>query len=297
VWSVAPESTVQTMSDANGIVASLGVHPVKSARGLAPDSWWFAARGPLLDRRWMLVDENQRFISLREEPGLARLLVDLPGFADLPDGSSDLPNLVRLTLGAESVEFEPISSTASRREKAILWKHERVVVSEPGSIGDWLSSHFQRKVRLVRHDPSSDPWVQSEPEAQGATTGLADGYPVLFASETTLAAGVPGDWAMRRFRPNITMAGVEAWAEDGWKRIKIGCVELELVKPCVRCVATTVDPESGIRTGPEPLSLLAAGRTWEGKPVFGWNALVKVGGLLRTGASIEILERNPDWKG
>jgi uncharacterized protein YcbX len=95
---------------------------------------------------------------------------------------------------------------------------------------------------------------------------------------------------MRRFRPNITMAGAQAWAEDRWKRIRIGCVELELVKPCVRCVATTVDPESGIRTGPEPLSLLAKGRTWMKKPVFGWNALVKVGGLVRTGDSIEVLE-------
>jgi uncharacterized protein YcbX len=293
VWSEAPESTVKTMSDANGIVTSLGVHPVKSARGLTPEAWWFTARGPVMDRRWMLVDEQQRFISLREVPGLARLLVELPGFADPPDGSSGLPGLIRLEIGEDSIEFEPISSTASRREKVVLWKHERVVVPESAAICEWLSGHLQQRVRLVRHDPSHDPWIQEEPEAQGATTGLVDGYPVLFASEATLTAGVPGDWAMRRFRPNITMAGAQAWAEDRWKRIRIGCVELELVKPCVRCVATTVDPESGVRTGPEPLSLLTKGRDGMQKPVFGWNALVKVDGLIRTGDSIEVLEMAP----
>ncbi len=279
------------MSDANGIVTSLGVHPVKSARGLAPDTWWFTPQGPVVDRRWMLIDENHRFLSLREVPGLARLLVDLPGYAGSPDGGWDLPTLVRLHIGTDSIEFEPRQSTAERREKAVLWKQDRVVLPESAAVGKWLSSHFQQQIRLVRHDPAHDPWFQQEPEAQGATTGLADGYPVLFASEATLTAGVPGNWAMRRFRPNITMAGAEAWAEDGWKRIRIGCVELELVKPCVRCVATTVDPETGIRTGPEPLSLLAKGRTWHKKPVFGWNALVKVGGLIRTGTSIEVLEK------
>ncbi len=241
----------------------------------------------------MLVDQNRRFISLREVPGLARLLVDLSDFPDAPDEDTGLPELVRLTIDGESIEFEPVESTASRRETVVLWKAERVVVPEPAAVSDWLSHHFQQEVRLVRHDPSSDPWIQPEPEAQGATTGLADGYPVLFASETTLLEGIPGQWGMRRFRPNITINGAEAWAEDAWKRVKIGAAELELVKPCVRCVATTVDPESGVKRGPEPLSLLAKGRTWNGKPVFGWNALVKVAGLIRTGDAIEILEEKP----
>ncbi len=281
------------MSDANAIVTSLQVHPVKSARGLGPDAWWFSDRGPVLDRRWMLVDQNRRFISLREVPGLARLLVELPDFPDAPDDDTGLPEVVRLTVGDESIEFEPIESTASQRESVVLWKAERVVVPEPAAVDEWLSHQFQQEVRLVRHEPSRDPWVQTEPEAQGATTGLADGYPVLFASETTLLEGIPGQWGMRRFRPNVAINGARAWAEDGWKRIRVGGAELELVKPCVRCVATTVDPKSGVRTGPEPLSLLAKGRTWNGKPVFGWNAIVKVAGLIQIGDAIEILEEKP----
>ncbi|MCP4497165.1 MAG: MOSC domain-containing protein [Phycisphaeraceae bacterium] len=118
---------------------------------------------------------------------------------------------------------------------------------------------------------------------------------MLLASTETLAAAVPGDCSMRRFRPNLVIGGLESWTEESWKRVRIGDVELELAKPCVRCIATTVNPDTGLRTGTAPLSTLAAGRTWNGKPVFGWNCLVRREGWIRCSDPITVLEsRTPE---
>ena len=35
--------------------------------------------------------------------------------------------------------------------------------------------------------------------------------------------------------------------EDGWRTLTIGAVEFEAVKPCVRCVMTTIDQTTGLR--------------------------------------------------
>ena len=284
------EGTVPPMSNANGNVESIGVHPLKSARGLFPSRWWFGETGPQLDRRWMCIDENRRFASLREIPALARLTVRLEP-DDSANGKKGLPSRVHLEFDGDRHEFEPVDEAGAPPAIASLWKSDRQVIEESDSVSDWLSDRLGGAFRLVRHAPDRDPWFQPEPEADGATTGLADGYPVLLASAATLAEAVPGDCSMRRFRPNIVIEGVEAWAEESWTRIRIGDeVELELAKPCVRCIATTVDPDTGIRTGPAPLATLAAGRTWNGKPVFGWNCLVRREGWICSSDPITVLE-------
>lgn len=282
------------MSNANGRVESIGVHPVKSARGLAPTAWWFAETGPRLDRRWMCIDENRRFVSLREVPAFARLTVGMEP-DDPIDRPNGLPARVSLEFDGDRHDFEPVDEAGSPTTTASLWKFDRQVIEESDSVSRWLSARLGGSYRLVRHVPDQDPWFQPEPEADGATTGLADGYPVLLASTETLEAAVPGGCSMRRFRPNIVINGFDAWEEATWKRIRIGEVELELAKPCVRCIATTVDPDTGRRSGSTPLSTLAAGRTWKGKPVFGWNCLVRRAGNLRRSDSITVLEsRTPE---
>jgi uncharacterized protein YcbX len=265
-------------------VAALGVHPVKSLRGLEPEAWWFDARGPRLDRRWMLVDDSGRFISLREEPRLARCRVELL----TPD--DPIPGL-RLDWDGDRCEVRPVTEPDQPRTTATLWGASRVVMDEGDEVAAWLSDRLDRSVRLHRHLPDQDPWTQPDPPADGATTGLSDGYPVLVLASSTIEAAVGPTYSPRRFRANIVVSGVPAHAEDGWRRIRIDEVELELVKPCVRCVATTVDPETGDRTGTEPLSTLSRTRTWNGRPVLGWNALVRSPGTIRAGSLIRIETR------
>ncbi len=96
---------------------------------------------------------------------------------------------------------------------------------------------------------------------------------------------------MKRLRPNLVVAGCEPFAEDGWKRLRIGDVELEVVKPCARCVLITADPEQA-RFDPEqePLRTLSTYRKRGNKVLFGQNVLVRRPGELRVGAPVEVLE-------
>ncbi|MEC8320391.1 MAG: MOSC N-terminal beta barrel domain-containing protein [Planctomycetota bacterium] len=272
-----------------GLVHSIGIHPIKSLAGLHPERWLFGPDGPLLDRRWMLVDENHRFLSLRELPGLAAFHPSLP---DEPSGG--LPSFIEVRHEDESIRIHPAESESGGTAR--LWKADRIVVDEGDEAAEWFSRRVDRTVRLVRHLPDLDPWTQPEPEADGATTGLADGYPVLVLAGSTMRDAVGDRWSRRRFRANIVVEGVAAGAEDLWASIRIGEVHLDLVKPCVRCVATTVDPDEAARTGTEPLATLARTRTWNGKPVLGWNAIVRRPGVVRCGDAVEVVtarDRSP----
>lgn len=123
---------------------------------------------------------------------------------------------------------------------------------------------------------------------------FADAYPLLLTSEASLQAlrdAGPADTEMRRFRPNLVIRGAEAWAEDHWQRIAIDEVELELVKPCERCVLITRDPLTGARSpASEPLRTLARiHRDERGRVCFGHNLMVTKPGLIKAGARVRVL--------
>ncbi|MDM7922558.1 MAG: MOSC domain-containing protein, partial [Pyrinomonadaceae bacterium] len=126
------------------------------------------------------------------------------------------------------------------------------------------------------------------------TVSFADGYPFLLIGEGSLedlngrlAAPVP----MNRFRPNLVVKGSEPYAEDTWSRIRIGETVFHLVKPCGRCVMTTVDQSNGHKDGKEPLRTLATYRTVNGSVLFGQNLIAETpGGKIRVGDEVEILE-------
>ncbi|HLE91652.1 MAG TPA: MOSC domain-containing protein, partial [Anaerolineales bacterium] len=122
-------------------------------------------------------------------------------------------------------------------------------------------------------------------------TGFADAYPILLTSEESLSdlnsrleAPVP----MNRFRPNIVVKGCEPFAEDTWKRIRIGNVELAVVKPCARCVVTTIDKET-LEQGKEPLKTLGRYRRHELGAIFGQNVISLNEGSVRLGMNVEVL--------
>jgi hypothetical protein len=81
----------------------------------------------------------------------------------------------------------------------------------------------------------------------------------------------------------------EPYAEDSWKKIIIGECEFHVVKPCSRCILTTVDPETGEFSGKEPLRTLATYRKLNGKVMFGQNLIATKIGKLEVGMSVEII--------
>jgi len=123
-------------------------------------------------------------------------------------------------------------------------------------------------------------------------TGFADGYPILIVSEESLRdlnSKLDSALPMNRFRPNMVVQGCEPFAEDGWKRIRVGGIEMALVKPCPRCVVTTIDKDT-LEKNKEPLKTLSKYRMQEGGAMFGMNVIPLGEGEVKVGMSVEILE-------
>jgi hypothetical protein len=137
-------------------------------------------------------------------------------------------------------------------------------------------------VRLVRVAPDME--RLANPEFAGASPaplGFPDGYPVLVCNESSLEdlnTRLPQRIPMERFRPNIVLRGLPAWAEDHIDTLCFGAVTLRLVKPCTRCVIPSIDQASGVRsTDPLPaLREFRFSRQLRGV-MFGENAVIVTG--------------------
>jgi uncharacterized protein YcbX len=121
---------------------------------------------------------------------------------------------------------------------------------------------------------------------------FADAFPILVISQASLDAlnaRLETSVSMDRFRPNLVIEGSAPHAEDAWKRIRVGDVEIALVKPCDRCSVPAVDPATGVR-GREPVRELATYRKRGGKIYFGQNGVHRTPGVLRVGDPVVVLE-------
>ena len=232
-------------------IAALAVYPVKSCRGIALDEAVLTARGLRHDRRWMIVDETGRFRSQRELPQLATLRAAIDG------------DRLRLGIGGEEAAL-PLDDDAGEPVTVTVWRDTVEAVRPDPAVDGLLSRWLGRPVRLVRFPESSHRPCDPAFAEPGSHTAFADGFPVLVTGEGSLAElnealaergaePVP----MTRFRPNLVLAGAPPRAEDSHRRLELGGgVALDLVKPCDRCVVTTVDQETGERHVSEPIATL-----------------------------------------
>ena len=267
------------------VLSALRVYPVKSCGGLSLPGSGVDRFGLQLDRAFMVVDAaSGLFLTQRDEPRLARIAPSLEG-AELALAAS----------GVGEVRV-PLDGGDGPRRRIRVWLHEGDGVDQGDEAAAWVSRLLGRDVRLVRTPPDHARRVNPAWSPVEAHTAFSDGYPLLLLSETALdalnarlATPIPID----RFRPNLVVAGCEPHAEDGWRRIRIGALELLLVKPCDRCAVTTVDQRTGQRTGAEPLRTLAGYRRRDGAVWFGQNAIALGTGRLEVGARVEVLETQP----
>jgi len=151
-------------------------------------------------------------------------------------------------------------------------------------------------VRLVYLDDPTRRAVNPEFGSDGDVVSFADGYPLLLTSTASL--GELCSWLtqdgdqpvpMSRFRPSVVVAGSGPWAEDGWRRIRIGAVSFRVVKPCGRCMVTTIDQMTG-EVGRQPLKMLGRRRLIGNDLVFGQNMIPEAPGTISVGDQVEILE-------
>ncbi|RMF19852.1 MAG: MOSC domain-containing protein [Gammaproteobacteria bacterium] len=260
-------------------VNALYVYPIKSCRGIEVSAAWLGEQGLAGDRRWMVVDENGRMLTARKVPELLKVqpVPDETGIWLTAPGCPDRPVLLPREGAMMTVEVWQDRLSQAR-------------VSEPGS--QWFSEYLGQPVRLVWLPPVSERMVDPEWAPAGHFTGFADGFPILVAHQASLqdlSRRVGMTLSMRRFRPNLVVAGGDPWDEDRWTAIESPGAALRLSKPCSRCIMITVDPDTFERQ-PEVLRGLAQFRRQPLGVIFGKNAVVTRPGLLAVGESLDISE-------
>ena len=262
-------------------LSAIHVHPVKSCAPLALETAAVEARGLAHDRRYLVVDADGRFLTGRQLPRLT-LLRALPVAGGLALQAPGMPSHVVAGAGRESRTHHGHGMGRHRRRRGLRGDRGRLVVAR-----------FGQPLRLALMDHLAQRAVDPAYGRAGDEVGFADGYPLLLLSQAAhdalnarLARPVP----ITRFRPNLVVAGCAPHAEDGWRRIRIGATEFDLVKPCTRCVFTTVDGERGaFSEDGEPLATLKAYRRGPRGITFGQNLIARGGGVLRVGDAVEVL--------
>jgi len=267
-------------------LASVHTYPIKGCYRLDHQRARVEPWGLAGDRRWLVTDDDGRFLTQREEPRLTQLR------PSIVDGGLRLAmaGQPELYLPAQPGDLEPV----------IIWR-DTIDATRVGEDADaWLSAALSRKARLYYLD---DPTRRATDETYSQPTdrvSFADGYPLLVTNAASLAAlndwlveenGEPDPLPMTRFRPNVVVEGAPAWAEDEWlgRRIRIGPVVFRAPKPCDRCVVTTTDQETGER-GHEPLRTLARHRNIDRKLLFGLNLIPDGTGEIAVGDEVALLD-------
>jgi uncharacterized protein len=261
-------------------VTELYVYPVKGAGPVPLRVARLDAFGIEHDRRWMIVDSAGRFITQRNAAELALLQTQLE-----PDA------LVLRSRRAGELRL-PLEPPLSRRERVRVWNDDVDAVDTGRAAAAFLSAHLGFSARLLYMPGTTLRQADPSYAQPGDRVSFADGFPVLLITQESLDAldhRLDQPVPMLRFRPNVVVAGAAPHAEDTWRRIRIGDVECDVVKPCARCVVTTIDPATAA-TGVEPLRTLATYRRWDGKVWFGQNVIHRAEGLITVGDGVTVLE-------
>lgn len=270
-------------------MSGLFTYPVKSLRGISKDEFTVDDFGFAFDRRFMLIDDDNKFVTQRTHPKLSLVSVRLISNPD------NLLDAIELTI--KDSDSEPLSRTVfpmvlfegnmSNNCEVSVWAD--VVLSKvlDSVYTEKLSQFLGVNVRLSFMPNSSFRQIDREFFSEDKRVSFADGYPFLLTSEASLIdlnSRLEQPVSMRNFRPNIVISGgISAYAEDVWQRVTIGDIAFELVKPCSRCVMTTVS-ERGIKSdNREPLKTLSQYRRNEFGICFGQNLVHLSKGTIRVG--------------
>lgn len=262
-------------------LSELNIYPIKSTKRISITDSEVLFSGLKGDRRYMLVDSQGVFVTARSHPALTLIkTIPINGGLQVEDhtGTSTL-KLYEETLCGRTLSVD-IWET-------IVTAHE---VSDEAN--KWFSNLLNLPVKLVFFGEQS---MRYTSRRVTQPVGFADGYPFLLTCDTSLEElneTTAHPIEMSRFRPNIVIAGSKPFEEDSWKRIKIGDVIFENVKPCVRCIFTTLDPLTAQRSPKgEPLKSLVKFRLAGKEGVtFGINLVAENEGKINVGDLVEVLE-------
>lgn len=266
-------------------LSEIWIYPVKSLGGISLQESKVTDRGLELDRRWLLVDDDNQFLSQRENPKLALFRPEVVG--------ENLRITHKVFLESINVPLRADFNDETAKIKVTVWEDTIDAFEVSPVISEWFTRLLEFSVRLVYMPEESKRKVDADYAISGEeVTSFADAYPFLIIGQSSLddlnerlEVKVP----MNRFRPNFVFTNGAAFEEDFWREFTIGNLSFVGVKRCDRCVMTTVDQETGVVAGKGPLKTLAKYRNFGNKVLFGQNVIGLGLGTVTVGDEIQVL--------
>ncbi|WP_316635379.1 MOSC domain-containing protein [uncultured Flavobacterium sp.] len=256
-------------------VKEIYVYPIKSLAGISCQKAFAEEMGFENDRRWMLVDAENQFITQREYPILSQF------YPQISDGK------ISITFQDQKHEFfttEHLNSPI----KVNVWDDKSEVVEVNSATSKWFSKQLGFECKLVKIIKSGDRKHESSRLKETFNVSLADGYPYLLIGTKSLDflnEKLEDKITILRFRPNIVISSEVPHEEDDFNTFKIGEVNFKNVKPCGRCIMVNNDPQKGI-VKKEPLKTLSKYRNVNNSVLFGTNIVSLNSGIISVGDKI-----------
>ncbi|EDV25131.1 uncharacterized protein TRIADDRAFT_24819 [Trichoplax adhaerens] len=274
-----------------GRVKQLYIYPIKSCAGIKLDAADCNIDGFKWDRRWIIIDENDLFLTLRSEPTLALVQPSIED-GQLKLTAPDMPPV--------AVPLEVAEGATSKEIK--IWRTNITAFDCGKEIGDWFSKYLNKSNLKLLFKPDTTPnryvkddsiWgVDGQSNDQCAFADLTPYHLTFTASLDVLNTKSSRQISMQSFRPNIIVETEEPHVEDHYKYYHIKDTTFRKVKNCERCLLTTVDPNTGVRdVAREPLKSMrtyrkSADPRQKNSPLFGINTAIDRLGPIAIGNSV-----------
>lgn len=265
----------------NFTIQDIVIYPIKSLGGIRLTEAKVEEKGFQFDRRWMLVDPQGVFLTQRTHPQMALLQVELGEMGLVVFDKRNLKDRLQI----------PYNQISDQEIEVEIWDDKLIANRVDPNLDTWFSEKLGMACHLVSMPESTQRKISPKYVVKDESVSFADGMPYLILGQEALNdlnSRLENPVSMDRFRPNIVFSGGQPYVEDSWKKIRIGAVRFQVVKPCARCVLTTIDQETGFQ-GKEPLKTLAGYRTISNKVYFAQNMVALESGIVRIGDPI-ILE-------
>lgn len=266
-------------------LSEIYIYPVKSLGGIRLDFANITTRGLENDRRFMLVDENGRFLSQREHPQLAIFQTEIEGKFLKITHKKTKQNL--------TINLSPPSQPSLL--SVTIWDDNTTAVESSSEASTWFTKILEIPVRLVYMPEESHRKTDTQYSLTGEEiTSFSDGYPILIIGQSSLDDlnnRLENPVNINRFRPNFVFTHGEPFEEDNWHEFTVGNIRFFGVKPCARCIMTTIDQETGEKKDREPLLTLNKYRKAGNKILFGQNVLISQLGTVSVGEDVTVISR------
>src|SRR3569623_1585618 len=176
-------------------VRQLYIYPIKSLGGIALDKVQVTDRGFQYDRRWMLVDYNNLFVSQREVHQMALLK---PSLTD-----EGIRVIHSVTQSSYTIAF---NQTKNEFAEVTIWDDTCIGQFVSGEADGWFCSMLEMPCRLVYMPNQTHRITDQRYTSDNSITSLSDAYPILLIGQSSLDdlnSKLIETLPMNSFRPNI----------------------------------------------------------------------------------------------